>query len=64
MFRASVDEVHKSSTAIKLSKEDSGVGLRLRALDPLQARSNTAILAAALAQNSTSITTHPHFGRK
>lgn len=63
MFRASVDEVHEASAAIKLGKEDSGVGLGLGALDPLQARSDTAILAATLAQNSTSIATHPHFGR-
>jgi hypothetical protein len=35
MFRASVDEVHKASTAIKLGKKNSSVSLRLRTLDPL-----------------------------
>lgn len=61
MFRTSVDEVHESGTAIELGKEDSSVGLGLRALDPLQTRPYTAILAAPLSQYSASIAAHPHF---
>lgn len=61
VFRASVDEVHESGTAIKLGEKNSGVSLRFRAFDPLQARSNTAIFAASFAKDATSIATHPHF---
>lgn len=49
MFRTGVDEVHEASAAVELGKEHSSVGLRLRALDPLQARPDTAIFTAALA---------------
>lgn len=49
MFRTGVNEVHQSGAAVKLSEEDSSVGLRLGALDPLKAWPNAAIFAAALA---------------
>ena len=61
MLRTSVDKIHKSSTAIKLSKKNSSVSLRFRTLDPLQTRSNTTIFTATFAKNSATITTHPHF---
>lgn len=47
VVRASVDEIHKTSTAIKLSKEDGGISLRLRGFDPLKARSYATIVAAS-----------------
>ena len=61
MFRTSVDEVHKASTAIKLGKKNSGVGLRLGAFDPLKTRPNTTIFTTPFSEYSASITTHPHF---
>lgn len=35
MFGAGVDEIHESSTAIELGKENGGVCLGFRAFDPL-----------------------------
>ena len=61
MFRTSVDEVHKASTAIKLGKKNSGVGLRLGAFDPLKTRPNTTVFTTPFSEYSASITTHPHF---
>lgn len=61
VFGAGVDEVHESSAAIKLGEEDSGVGLRLRALDPLKTRPNTTIFATTFSEYSATIATHPHF---
>ena len=49
MFRAGVDEIHEASAAVELSKENSSVGLRLWALDPLQARPDAAIFTAPFA---------------
>ena len=64
MIRTSVDKVHESSTAIELGEENSSVGLRIRTLDPVQTRSNTAIFTATFAKNSATITTHPHFDQE
>lgn len=61
MFGAGVDEIHESGAAIELGKEDSGVGLGLGALDPLQTRPYTTILAAPLSKYPASIAAHPHF---
>lgn len=61
MLRAGVDEVQEASTAIELSEKYSSVGLRLGGFDPLQARSDTAILAATFSQNPASIAAHSHF---
>jgi hypothetical protein len=55
-----IDEIHEASTAVELGKEDGGVTLGLGALDPLQARSNAAALAASFPQHTASIATHPH----
>lgn len=61
MIRTGVDEIHKSSTAVKLGKKNGSISLRFRGLDPLQARTNTAIFTATFAKDSATITTHPHF---
>lgn len=61
MVRAGVDEVDKAGAAVKLGKESSGIGLRLRAFDPLKAWSNATIISAPLAEHSAPITTHSHF---
>lgn len=60
MVRTSVDEVHEARTAVKLSKENSGISLRFRGLDPLKARPYATILATTFAQHSTSVAAHPH----
>jgi hypothetical protein len=57
---AGVDEIQEAGAAIELGEEDSGVSLGLGALDPVQARSNAAALAASFPQHSASIATHPH----
>lgn len=61
MFGAGVDEVHESGAAVELGEENGGVCLGFRALNPLQARPDAAIFAAALSEYSASITAHPHF---
>lgn len=61
-MRASVDEIHEASTAIKLSEENSGVGLRLRGFDPLKTRPDATTFTAPFSKNSTTIATHTHFG--
>lgn len=48
MRRAGIDEVHEAGAAVELGEEDGGVGLWFGALDPLQTRPYTAILAATL----------------
>lgn len=58
---AGVDEVHESSTAVELGQEDGGICLRLGAFDPLETWPYTAVFAAALAEDSASITAHTHF---
>lgn len=60
MFWAGIDEVHEASTTVELGKEDSGIGLGLRVLDPLKARSDAAVVTAALSEDSTTIAAHPH----
>jgi hypothetical protein len=57
---ARVDEIQEAGAAVELGKEDGGVSLGLRALDPLQARSDAAGLAASFPEHSASIATHPH----
>lgn len=61
VFGAGVDEVHEAGAAVELGEENGGVCLGLGTLNPLQARPDAAILAAAFAEYSASITTHPHF---
>lgn len=61
MIRTSVDEIHKSSTAVKLGKKNGSISLRLGSLDPLQTRTNTAIFTTTFAKDSATVTTHPHF---
>lgn len=61
MFRAGFDEVHEAGAAVKLSKKDGGVGLRIRGFDPLKARSDGTVFTTSLTKNPTSITAHPHF---
>jgi len=60
MFWAGIDEVHEASTTVELGKEDSGIGLGFRVLDPLKARPDAAVVTAALAEDSTTIAAHPH----
>lgn len=61
MLWSSVNKIHETSTAVKLSKENSGVGLRLRGFDPLKTRPDATTFAAAFSKNSTTIATHTHF---
>lgn len=61
MVRTGVDEVHKAGAAVELGEKNGGVGLRFRALNPVQTGANTAIFAATFAKYSATITTHPHF---
>lgn len=49
MIGTGVDEVHKASSAVEFGEENSGVGLRFRIFDPLQAWSDAAIFTTALA---------------
>lgn len=61
MFGAGVDEIHEAGAAVEFGKEDGGIGLRFGGLDPLKAGADGAVVAAALAEDSTPITAHPHF---
>lgn len=61
MIRTGVDKIHETSTAVKFSEKNGSVGLRIRTLDPLQTRANTAIVTATFAKYSATITTHPHY---
>jgi hypothetical protein len=60
MLRASIDEVHESSTTVEFSKEEGGICLGIGSFDPLKARFYTTIITTALAKDSATITTHPH----
>jgi hypothetical protein len=60
MLRASIDEVHESSTTVEFSKEEGGIGLGIGSFNPLKARFYTTIITTALAKDSATITTHPH----
>lgn len=60
MIRASVNEIHQTSTAVKLCQKNSGVGLRIRGFDPLKTRPNATTFAATFTKNSTTIATHTH----
>lgn len=60
MLRTGIEEIEKSSTAIKLSKENGGVCLRFRGFDPLKTCFKIAFFIATFAKNSTAITAHPH----
>lgn len=60
MIRADVDEVHEASSAVELSQENSGIGLRLGGFDPLKTWFDTTIFTTTFAEDSASITTHPH----
>ena len=61
MFGAGVDEIHEASATVEFGEEDGGIGLRFRGFDPLKTGSDGAVVAAALAKDSTPITAHPHF---
>lgn len=61
MIRAGVEEVHETSTAVELSEEDGGVGLRFGGFDPLKTRSYATVFTAAFSKNSTSVAAHTHF---
>ena len=47
MIRASVDKIHKPSTAVKLSQKNGGIGLRFRQFNPLKTGTYTAIFATS-----------------
>lgn len=57
------EEVEQPGAAVELGEEDGGVGLRVGALDPLQARPDGAALAAPLAQHTAPVAAHPHLRR-
>ncbi|RDY02307.1 hypothetical protein CR513_14247, partial [Mucuna pruriens] len=58
----SIDEVDQASTTIEFGKEESGVGLSLRTVDPLKTWPYDTVLTTTFAENATSITTHFHGG--
>lgn len=60
MLGAGIDEVNEASATIELGEEYGGVGLGLSGFDPLKAGSDGAAVAAAFAEDSAAITTHPH----
>ena len=52
------EEGHEAGAAEELGDEDGGVGLSLRALNPLNRLPQYAILIAAFSKNSTSVAAH------
>lgn len=60
MIRASIDEVEEAGAAVELGKEDGGVGLGFRGLDPVKTRLDAAFFTAAFPENPASIAAHPH----
>lgn len=60
MIRAGIDEVEEAGAAIKLGKEDGGVGLGFRGFDPMKARFDAAFFITAFPENPASIAAHPH----
>ncbi|RRT37342.1 hypothetical protein B296_00029560 [Ensete ventricosum] len=56
VLRAGVDEVEEGGAAVKHCEEESGIGLGLGVLDPLQARADGASIAASLPQHPASMT--------
>lgn len=57
---AGIDEVLEAGAAVELGEEDGGVRLGFRGFDPLEAGSDGAVVAAAFAEDSASITADPH----
>jgi hypothetical protein len=60
VFGASGDEVDEAGAAVKLGEEDGGVALRVGVADPLQARTDGAVVAAPLPQHAAPVAAHPH----
>jgi hypothetical protein len=60
VFGASGDEVDEAGAAVKLGEEDGDVALRVGVADPLQARTDGAVVAAPLPQHAASVAAHPH----
>lgn len=60
MLGSGIDEVHEASTTVELGEEDGSIGLGFRVLDPLETRSDAAVLTAALAKDPTTVAAHPH----
>lgn len=57
---AGVDKVHEAGAAIELGEEDGGLGLCFGALDPLEAGSDGAAVAAPLPEDPAAVAAHPH----
>lgn len=56
----SVDEVEQASAAIEFGKEEGGVGLGLRWVDPLKAGPDGAVVATTFAENAATIAAESH----
>lgn len=55
-----IDEIDEAGAAVEFGEKKSGVGLTLGAFNPLKARSDGAVFAAAFAQDAASVAAHTH----
>ncbi|GAU27566.1 hypothetical protein TSUD_29980 [Trifolium subterraneum] len=53
-------EVEQAGSTIEFGKEEGGIALRFRGLDPLKTRLDDAIFTATFAKYTTSIATQSH----
>jgi hypothetical protein len=53
-------EVEQAGSAIEFGKEEGGVALRFRGLDPLKARPDDAVITTTFAKYTTPIATRFH----
>lgn len=60
MLGARIDKVDEASAAVKFGEEDGGIGLKIRAFDPLKARPESAVVVTAFAKDSAAIAAHAH----
>lgn len=60
MFWAGINEIDEAGSAVEFSEEESSIGLRFGGFDPLKARLDGTVIAAALSEDSAAIAAHPH----
>lgn len=62
MLRSSTDEVEQASASIEFGKEEGGIGLGLRGVDPLKTWPYDAVVTATFAEYAAPIAAQFHDG--
>lgn len=60
MSGSGVDQVDKARAAVEFGQKEGGIGLRLGVSDPLEARSDGAVVGAAFAEDTAAVAADTH----